>query len=83
MTTEAKQLDALTLDEAKGILQQLGWFADDTCFLSMRLTAPQLANIQTALMTNVHLSPEEFLSELCKRHVIQQQDAALDTLARA
>lgn len=81
MTTEAEQLDAITLDEAKGILCQLGWFSGETCFFSMRLTAAQVRNIQTALATNLHLSAAEFLSELCRRHVIEQQNATLDILA--
>ena len=40
--TEGERLDALTLEEAKGILHQIGYFAEETLFFSLRFTAHQL-----------------------------------------
>ena len=69
--TEHHQLDALTLDEAKGILCQIGYFADDTCFLSLRLTPSQYSKIQDAANSTV-CTTEELLAELCRLHAIER-----------
>ena len=63
---ESQQLDELTLDEAKAILCQIGYFAEYTYFMSLRLTASQLDMIQFAAAVTP-LTVEELLSELCHK----------------
>ena len=70
-SAEAHELDNLTLDDAKGILHQLGYFSADTHFLSLRLTKQELDSVQHAAATS-SLSLEAFLAKLCQEHVAAQ-----------
>ena len=65
---EQNELDALELSDAKTILHQLGYFADDTHFMSLRLTASELKAIQRAAATT-SLELEPFLAQLCERRI--------------
>ena len=80
--TEGQQLDALTLDEAKGILCQLGYFAD-TLFLSLRFTEEEFDHFQRAAATT-GLTSEQFISALCEQYLRRQAAVAKhDTQAAA
>ena len=48
---ESHELDSLELDDAKAILMQIGFFAEDTRFLSLRLSRAEFDDI--ALLSTV------------------------------
>ncbi len=56
----------MTGDEAKEILQQIGWNREDTLFMSFHFTPEQFANFSRAYgCVTFEQTPEEFISELC------------------
>ena len=74
--SEGQKLDALTLDEAKEILHQIGYFASDTCFLSMRLTDSELKILNSALLVTKE-EPKDALLNYC-RDVIDFEERRKD-----
>ena len=67
--TQGKRLDELSGEEAKAILCQLGYFADDTHFLSLRFTDDQFYCVQEAVVHSGKLSLEQFIANLCHSYV--------------
>jgi hypothetical protein len=63
--TEGQQLDALTLDEAKGILHQIGYFETDTYFLSMQLEDIDVKLLDSAFLITKEL-PKDLLMRYCR-----------------
>lgn len=70
--TEGQRLDALSHDEAKSILLHLGYFSDETYFLSLRLNGDELRHVQEALAYCNELGISEFISALCEQFVLDE-----------
>ena len=76
--SEGKQLDDLSLDEAKAILCQLRWFDTDTIFMSLRFTEDDFAHVQEAVALKGRLSIESFISALCEQYVLDERSKSDD-----
>jgi len=74
--SEGQQLDSLTLDEAKGILHQIGYFAADTCFLSMQLEDSEVKLLDSAFSMTKEL-PKDLLMQYC-RDVVEFNERMTD-----
>lgn len=71
-STEGKQLDDVSGEEAKSILMQLGYFDPEICFTSFRFNAVEFQQVQKSLaLTN--LTPEQLISALCEQDVIDHE----------
>jgi len=59
--SEAEKLDALTLEEAKGILLNMGYFRDDIVFLSCRFD-PGVFDIVQRAFSHYNLQHETVIA---------------------
>lgn len=61
-------------DETKfrAILENIGWFRDETNFLSLNLTDDQLRVIQRAVTAGGGETPEEALCEVLRRGLVAE-----------
>lgn len=67
--TEDQRLDALSSGEAKAILFQIGYFADNTHFLSLRFTDEQFRWVQESISFSGESSTEQFFANLCREEL--------------
>jgi hypothetical protein len=75
--TEGELLDSTSGEEAKAILCQLGWFASDTHFLSLRLTDAEFNHVQEACAIYPRLTTEAVISALCEQGVLGKEGGSV------
>ena len=65
--SEVQQLESLTIDDARDILQRIGYFADDTRFAFVRLSPEMMRTLQCTL-ESTKCTIEDVLIGYCWEH---------------
>lgn len=64
-------------DDAIAILNQLGYFDEETLFMSLRLSHDEFSWIQQALALYPRLTPEQAISSFCEQEVYDSQEVSI------